>query len=77
MVPAAALADAGYDASTDPGLPGFATVNLSVSRSFTSRAEVFVGAQNLFNQTFFVGLLPTTIGQPRLVNGGVRVRVGR
>jgi outer membrane receptor protein involved in Fe transport len=77
VVPAAALADAGYDASTEPGLPGFAMVNMSVSRSLTSRAEVFVGAQNLLNQTFFVGLLPTTIGQPRLFNGGVRVHLGR
>jgi outer membrane receptor protein involved in Fe transport len=76
-VPAAALADAGYDVTTMPGLPGFTMVNLSVSSSFTSRAEVFVGAQNLLNQTFFVGLLPTTIGQPRLFNGGVRVHLGR
>ncbi len=77
VVPAAALADAGYEASTAPGLPGYAVVNLSLSRALGSRAEVFLGAQNLFNQEFFVGLLPTTIGQPRLVNGGVRVRVGR
>jgi hypothetical protein len=36
--------------------------------------EAFVGVQNMLDQTYFVGTLPTTIGSPRLVNVGVRVR---
>jgi outer membrane receptor protein involved in Fe transport len=39
--------------------------------------DVFFGVQNLFGQDYFVGLLPTTIGSPRLVQGGVRVRFSR
>jgi outer membrane receptor protein involved in Fe transport len=35
---------------------------------------VFFGVQNLFDEEYYVGLGPTTIGTPRLVNGGVRVR---
>jgi len=35
---------------------------------------VFFGAQNLFNQEYIVGTLPTTIGSPRLLNAGVRIR---
>jgi hypothetical protein len=30
--------------------------------------------QNLFEQDYFVGTLPTTVGSPRLVHVGVRVR---
>jgi len=30
--------------------------------------------QNMFDQQYFVGTLPTTIGSPRLVNGGVRIK---
>ena len=32
--------------------------------------------QNLTDREYFVGTLPTTIGTPRLVNGGVRIRFG-
>jgi len=35
---------------------------------------VFVGAQNIFTPEYFVGTLPTTIGSPRLVNVGVRIK---
>jgi hypothetical protein len=35
---------------------------------------VFFGAQNLFSEEYIVATLPTTIGSPRLVNGGLRVR---
>jgi outer membrane receptor protein involved in Fe transport len=73
-VPTATLSDAGYKASTDPGLPGFALVDVTASRVLSRNIEVFVGAQNLFDKQYFVGTLPTTIGSPRLVNGGVRVR---
>jgi len=74
VVPAAALLDAGYEATTDPGLPGYAVANMTVTRTLVRNVDVFAGVQNLFDQTYFVGLLPTTIGTPRLYNVGVRVR---
>ena len=61
---------------TTPGLPKYAVVSLHASREVHRSVELFVGAQNLFDQQYFVGTLPTTIGTPRLVNGGVRVRLG-
>ena len=73
-MPLAALADAGYSASTDPGLPRYTVVDFSASRTITRNLDVFLGVQNLLDQQYFVGTLPTTIGSPRLVNGGVRVR---
>jgi outer membrane receptor protein involved in Fe transport len=73
-VPAVALSDAGYAPSTDPGLPRYALADLTASRAVTRNFEVFFGVQNLFDTQYFVGTLPTTIGSPRLVNGGVRVR---
>jgi iron complex outermembrane receptor protein len=74
VVPAASLADAGYAVTTDAGLPGYAVANLTVGRSIVQNVDVFVGVQNLFDQTYFVGLLPTTIGTPRLYNVGFRIR---
>jgi len=63
---------------SDPGLPGYTTVDLAVSRTIVRNVDVFFGVQNLFDREYFVGTLPTTIGSPRLVNGGVRLRlVGR
>jgi outer membrane receptor protein involved in Fe transport len=41
VVPAAALSDAGYAASTDPGLPNYAVVDLSASRAIGRNLEVF------------------------------------
>jgi outer membrane receptor protein involved in Fe transport len=58
------------------GLPKYALVSFQASRSIGRNLEVFAGAQNLLNHVYFVGTLPTTIGTPRLVNAGVRVRVG-
>jgi outer membrane receptor protein involved in Fe transport len=74
VVPAAALADAGYEVSTTPGLPGYAVVELTASRAFGKNVDVFFGVQNLFDQQFFVQTGPSTTGTPRLVNGGLRVR---
>ena len=62
---------------TTPGLPKCALVSLSVSRAIGSRINAFAGVQNLFDREYFVGTLPTTVGSPRIVTGGVRVRVGR
>jgi len=57
-------------------LDGYAVADLLVSRQFTRRFEVFFGVQNLFDTLYNVGTNPSTIGTPRLVNGGLRVRFG-
>jgi outer membrane receptor protein involved in Fe transport len=57
-----------------PGLPGYALMELTALRAIGRNLDVFVGVQNLFDEEYYVGLLPTTIGTPRLVNGGIRVR---
>ena len=59
---------------TEPGLPAYAMLELSASRTITRNFDVFFGVQNLLDEEYFVGLAPTTIGSPRLVHGGVRVR---
>jgi outer membrane receptor protein involved in Fe transport len=60
---------------SEPGLPGFAVVDLTASRSMGRNFEAFVGLQNLFNEEYYVGTRPTTVGSPRLFHGGVRVRL--
>jgi iron complex outermembrane receptor protein len=75
VVPAAALADAGYPASTDPGLPKYTLVDLLISRVITRNLDVYFGVQNLFDRQYFAFTQATTLGSPRLVNGGVRIRV--
>src|SRR5688572_3166057 len=59
---------------TEPGLPSYGIVDFSAARVIGRNLEVFFGVQNLFDQEYYVQLLPTTTGSPRLVNGGVRVR---
>jgi outer membrane receptor protein involved in Fe transport len=59
---------------TEPGLPAYGLLDLSASRDVGRNLQVFFGVQNVFDQEYYVQLLPTTIGSPRLVNGGVRVR---
>jgi outer membrane receptor protein involved in Fe transport len=61
---------------SDAGLPKYALVSLMASRRVSPMLDVFVGAQNLLDQEYFVGTLPTTIGTPRMITAGVRVRVG-
>jgi outer membrane receptor protein involved in Fe transport len=56
-------------------LPDFAVVDIMGSRAFGRNLELFAGVQNLFDAEYFVGTLPTTVGTPRLVTGGVRVRL--
>jgi outer membrane receptor protein involved in Fe transport len=56
-------------------LPGYASYDLSVSRTIVRNLDVFFGAQNVFGKEYIVGTLPTTIGSPRLVNGGLRLRL--
>jgi outer membrane receptor protein involved in Fe transport len=59
---------------TEPGLPGYTSVEFSASRTLSKNFDVFFGVQNLFDEEYYVGLAPTTIGTPRLVNGGLRIR---
>jgi iron complex outermembrane receptor protein len=56
-------------------LPKFAVVDIMASRALNRTLEIFAGVQNLFDEEYFVGTLPTTVGTPRLVTGGVRLRV--
>ena len=68
------MIDAGYDGTLGAGLPGYSVVDFTVSRNFGPNLQVFVGAQNLFDKVYFVQTNPSTIGTPRLINGGLRVR---
>jgi iron complex outermembrane receptor protein len=61
---------------TRPGLPMYGLVSLYVSRRLSEAVDLFAGAQNLFDQQYYVGTLPTTTGTPRIFNIGVRVQVG-
>ncbi len=81
LIPAATQRDAGYSPVVDPttglpppGLPGYVVADLTVSRSIGRNLQAFFGVQNLFDKVSFVQTNPSTIGTPRLVNGGVRVR---
>ena len=58
----------------EPGLPGYTLASLTASRSIGRNFEGFFTVQNIFDKEYFVGTLPTSIGSPRLVTGGVRVR---
>ncbi|MBP7776173.1 MAG: TonB-dependent receptor [Acidobacteria bacterium] len=74
FIPPETLTEAGYDADFGVGLPGFTSVDVSASRSLGRSLEIFVGAQNLFDTAYFVQTNPSTLGTPRLVNAGLRVR---
>ena len=78
FIPAATLVAAGYTSFTggagQPGLPGYASFDLSGTRDVGRNLQVFVGVQNMFDTVSFVQTNPSTIGTPRLVNVGVRVR---
>ena len=73
VIPVATLSAAGYGA-VPAGLPGYSSVDLSVSRNFGRTLQVFFGVQNLLDTEYFVQTNPSTIGTPRLVNGGLRIR---
>jgi outer membrane receptor protein involved in Fe transport len=60
-----------------PGLPPYGVMSLALSRNLGSRINLFFGVQNIFDQEFFVGTLPTTVGAPRMVSGGLRIQIGR
>src|SRR5262249_47576374 len=77
FIPPATLASEGYSTVYPAGLPGYTTTDLNISRAFGRSFEAFFGVQNLFDKSYFVQTNPSTLGTPRLVNGGVRVRFGR
>jgi outer membrane receptor protein involved in Fe transport len=56
-------------------LPKYAVVDMTASRQVGRNAELFLGVQNLLDAEFFVGTFPTTVGAPRLVTGGIRLRL--
>lgn len=58
----------------EPGLPGYVLASLTASRSVGRGIEAFAGVQNMFGEEYFVGTFPTTVGSPRQVMAGVRVR---
>jgi outer membrane receptor protein involved in Fe transport len=74
FIPVPTLVATGYDSFTGAGLPGYASFDLTVLRDIGRSLQVFFGAQNLFDRTYFVQTNPSTIGTPRLMNVGVRVR---
>jgi len=57
-----------------PGLPGYTTADLSISRSLFSNIDAFFGIQNLSDTVYYVQTNPSTVGTPRLVSGGIRVK---
>jgi len=59
------------------GLPAYSVSNFTASRDVNRDLDVFFGVQNLFGKLYYVGTNPTTIGTPRLVNVGIRLRIGR
>ena len=77
FIPVNTLLSEGYSATYPAGLPGYSVTDLNASRAVTRNFEAFFGVQNIFNKVYFVQTNPSTIGTPRLVNGGVRVRFGR
>jgi outer membrane receptor protein involved in Fe transport len=74
LIPPATLADAGYGDPVPAGLPGYSVVDLTLARDLGRRLQAFFGVQNLFDKVYFGQTNPSTIGTPRLVNGGIRVR---
>jgi outer membrane receptor protein involved in Fe transport len=58
----------------NPGLPGFTLLDFTAARALGKGIEVFFGVQNILDEEVYVQTNPTTIGAPRLVQGGVRVR---
>ncbi|MGH9767809.1 MAG: TonB-dependent receptor, partial [Blastocatellia bacterium] len=59
-------------------LGSFAVIDLMVARPITRHIEAFVAVQNLLNERYAVGRTPIeTLGMPRMVRGGVRLRFER
>ncbi len=58
-------------------LPRYGLLDATVSRALGRNLELFIAMQNLLDTEYVVGTLPTTVGSPRFVSGGFRLRVGR
>lgn len=59
-------------------LGSFAVVDATVARPLGHGIEAFLAVQNLFNERFVVGRTPLeTLGMPRLIRGGLRLRFER
>jgi outer membrane receptor protein involved in Fe transport len=59
-------------------LGSFAVIDAMVSRPINRYLELFGAVQNLLNERYAVGRTPIeTLGMPRMVRGGVRVRLER
>jgi len=57
-------------------MPGFAIVDMSVSRRLFRELEAYVAVENLFNREYLVGRAGIdTIGQPLTFRLGLRVHV--
>lgn len=57
-------------------LSSYALIDATVSRSLGKYFEAFFAVQNLLNERFAVGRTPLeTLGMPRMVRGGIRIRV--
>jgi iron complex outermembrane recepter protein len=57
-------------------LPSYAVADVTATRALGQNLEVFLAVQNLFDAEYFVGTLPTTVGAPRFVSAGFRLRLG-
>lgn len=58
-------------------LPAFAVVDATISRAIGRNVEAFAAAENLLDRRFLVGRAGVdTVGAPRLVRAGLRVRMG-
>jgi outer membrane cobalamin receptor len=59
-------------------LAGYGVVDLMARRPVSPRVELFVAVENLLDQEIMVGRTPIpTLGTPRLVHGGARLRLWR
>lgn len=56
-------------------LPKYALADLTASRAIGRNVEFFLAVQNLLDAEYFVGTLPTTVGAPRFVSAGFRLRL--
>ena len=58
-------------------LPGFAVLDVQVSRSIAAGWDLFLAAENLFDRRYLVGLQGgvATLGQPLFLRAGLRARL--
>ena len=58
-------------------LAGYGVLDLQVRKPLAEQLELFVSVENLFDRQYAVGRLPIErLGTPRLIHGGVRLRLG-